>query len=243
MSEQPPPPHPAFLAQLRALAEDPHRDRTPFYESLMQTQLLLLLHRPYEPGSRHGQLEFLVEEAEGRVVVPCFTDLDAVGRYFGEARVNWASIGAREICLIAASEGFDAVEIDPGGPYPAELSQDELRRIASMPPPEITPIAEGTEATIGLPVVRPSPRALAELRKAIARENIAEAYWFFISIGRQPEHLGIALTPFDRGLSDRLARAIKDGWARYYPQNPQFSLFPLEGEFADRVREVGERLI
>lgn len=246
MTSTPPPPNPTLLEALSNFNANPSLGKNAVINALLDSNVILMLEEAPDADAPNPELKFLVEVESGQTNVLAFTDLDAVAASYGDAEVHWAAISAREVMSMAVQENFTNFIVNPGGPEGVVFSRKELEQVAiqgKLHAPATQMVESGTEAEIGMPDIRPSPRALAALQKAVEGQGVSEAYWFYISMNNKAPHLGVAFLPWNDSIQNQVGRAVSIAWNTYNPRQADFSLFPLEGDLSNHARQYGERLV
>lgn len=246
MTSTPPPPNPTLIEALANFNANPSLGKSAVINALLESNVILMLEDDPNPNDPNPELKFLVEVDSGQTNVLAFTDLEAVAASYGDAEVHWAALSAREVMSMAIHENFSNFIVNPGGPEGVVLSRRELEQAAvegKLHAPATQPVESGTEAEIGMPDIRPSPRALAALQKAVEGQGVTEAYWFYISMNKRPPHLGVAFLPWNDAIQGQVGRAVSIAWNTYNPRQSDFSLFPLEGDLSAHARQYGEKLV
>lgn len=67
--------------------------------------------------------------ANGELVIPAFTDLEALVAWDKDAE-NWASMTGPSLCGLAVERGAQRVAFNPAGPYGGSLSEPDLSLLA-----------------------------------------------------------------------------------------------------------------
>jgi hypothetical protein len=101
-------------------------------------------------------------------------------------------------------------------------------------------VTKPTTMWIGRPRRPPSPEALAAMREAVADSGATAVYWFWMSFADQQPHLGLAVSPDDDALADRVGRAVEPVWQGFCPENPVFDILRLGSN--PEIRSKGEVL-
>lgn len=246
--ERPEPPrNDSLTAALKAGQRDPQGDRAPLYRAMLESRLIVALTEPPAPAEP-GQsvvLKFALFEGQGARAIAGFTDIETFGRQFREEPVPWVALSVQEMCR-HAKEGGITIVINPAGPIGYHLTEHEIEALSRGRVPrgaEYQTVQPGTRVLIGMPAQRPPEEVLRAMREAAAQCGAREVFWFWISMGATPPHLGLAVSPPEREISDRLGQAIQPLWAACSPDNAVFDIVGLaEDEIARSIRAAGERL-
>ncbi len=214
---------------------------------MLASTLIVALTQLPDPV-KEGQpitLKFALFEGQGVRAIAGFTDMETFRRQFGEELVPWVTLSVQELCR-NAREGGITVVINPAGPIGYHLTAHEIEGLSEGRLPhaaEYQTVRAGTRVLIGMPAQRPPEEVLSAMRDAAARSGAKEVFWFWISMGATTPHLGLAVSPPERDISDRLGQAIQPLWAAYSPENAVFDIVGLANdEIARSIRSTGERL-
>lgn len=237
----------SLTAALKAGQRDPQGDRTPLYQAMLESRLIVALTEspaPAEPG-HPVVLKFALFEGKGARAIAGFTDPETFRRQFREEPVPRVTLSVQELCR-NAKEGGITIVINPAGPIGYHLTEHEIEALSEGRLPnaaEYQTVQPGTRVLIGMPAQRPPAEVLQAMREAAAQSGAKEVFWFWISMGATPPHLGLAVSPPERAISDRLGQAIQPLWAACCPENAVFDIVGLaDDEIARSIRAAGERL-
>ncbi len=104
-------------------------------------------------------------------------------------------------------------------------------------------VTEPTPIEIGKPASRPTAQAIGAIRAVLAGTGTTTVYWFWVSIGGDKPHLGLAVAPNDDGVVGRIGRAVEPVWRVHSPQNPLLDILRLGDPNIDpAVAQFGELL-
>jgi hypothetical protein len=242
-----PPNNESLTAALKAGQRDPRGDRTPLYQAMLESRLIVALKEPPAPAEL-GQpvaLKFALFEGQGARAIAGFTDPETFERQFKAEPVPHATLSMQQLCR-SAREGGITIVINPAGPIGYHLTVHEIEALSEGRLPnaaEYQSVQPGTRVLIGMPAQRPPEETLSAMREAAARSGAKEVFWFWITIGATPAHLGLAVSPPQKEISDRLGQAIQPLWAAFSPDNAVFDIVGLaDDEIARSIRAAGERL-
>ena len=102
-------------------------------------------------------------------------------------------------------------------------------------------VTEPTPIEIGRPSSPPSMEALEALRNALAGTGATTVYWFWVSIGGDRPHLGLAVAPNDDIIVARVGQAADPVWRLHSPNNSLFDILRLGDPRTDPlVHQFGE---
>jgi hypothetical protein len=105
-------------------------------------------------------------------------------------------------------------------------------------------VTEPTPIEIGRPATPPLPEALSALRAAVASTGASSIYWFWVSIGGDRPHLGLAVSPTNQDIIDNVGRAVEPVWRRFSIENPLFDILRFGDPDLDPViLEQGQILV
>ena len=179
--------------------------------------------------------------ADGRLLVPAFTDGGALGSW-AEAPVRWAAIRGRELASFAIRSGAHGVVLNPAGPFGGELGAAELRAVAESegfdlhsvdPRHGMTRMAIRGDAGYELQPAAGFPPELAEgVGRALGgRTDVLRAYPLESTVagGQRSYTVGLELAPG----ADASSAAVAIG-ARL-PAGRQVDVLPLAAGLVDYV--------
>jgi hypothetical protein len=135
----------------------------------------------------------IVEDPEGRMVLPAFTSERELARWKPQGGPYIALEGRVLIEFLAASE-WDRIVIDGAGAEPIGMTREAARELLGMTTHSLSP---GSDYRIGLPAKAPPDGLIEELRATCARPEITEAwlYQFQFVDGGDPPYLALGVLP------------------------------------------------
>lgn len=104
-------------------------------------------------------------------------------------------------------------------------------------------VTQSTPIQIGKPASRPSSEALEAMRQAVSSTGATTVYWFWVSIGGDQPHLGLAVAPAADEVVTRVGCAVEPLWKKYSPSNSVFDVLRMGDPKIDPlIIEHGELL-
>ena len=182
----------------------------------------------------------VVEDDEGRTVLPAFTSERELARWRPEGSPYIALEGQVVIEMLAVSE-WDRVVIDGAGASPIGMTRSAARELVGATSRSVSP---GSTSLIGQPAEAP-PEALVEALRAIcSRPEIAEAWLYQFQIVEQDDSphmaLGVLLKPtIDESEVDALLQSFGAEIRPALWGYEFLDLHPLSGELLDSARSNG----
>ena len=99
------------------------------------------------------------------------------------------------------------------------------------------------EVVIGRPARRPPDALLAKMGRRVAACGATSAYWFWMSVGGERPHLGLAVAPDDDAVVAAVGAAVEPLWREASPGNPTFDVLRLGSTLDGAIRAEGEVLV
>lgn len=84
---------------------------------------------------------------------------------------------------------------------------------------------------------------LHDLSRALSNAGVTKAYVFWMSIGDESPHMGLAIAPDDDGISQRAGQLVEPIWTKFSPKNTAFAILRLGSELDDTIVAYGEILV
>ena len=182
----------------------------------------------------------VVEDGEGRMVLPAFTSDEELARWKPQGSPYIALPGLAVIEMLAASE-WDRIVIDGAGMDPIGMTRTAARELVGETGHSVAP---GSTYLIGQPAIAPPRGLIEELREICARPEIAEAwlYQFQIVDDDEPPYLALGVLPAqtaDEMGVEALVRSIGQqlrprAWGYEF-----IELHPLADDLLDSARANG----
>lgn len=197
-----------------------------------------------EIGSRmldeREELSFVVvEDDEGRTVLPAFTSELELTRWKPEGSPYIALVGRVLVEILAASD-WDRIVVDGAGASPVAMTRSAARELVGV---EVRSIAPGSSYLIGQPAEPPPDGLVEKLQSVCRREEISEAYLYqFQIVGEDMPHLALGVL-LERVADDSEVYAVIQALnAQIEPTRWGYEfldLHPLTGELLDAARSNG----
>jgi hypothetical protein len=201
-----------------------------------------------------------IEHPPGRVILPVFTDVDALAS-FAEANVRWIASGAQELFQSIAPSNIAEVRVNPfrvGQPIKRPggiITRNEFTAMAQglLPAPMISnntahlKVAAGQKLFIGRPAKEPPAELLSELTNYFHQLPELRAAYLFQMANKNVTSTVIGLhfsQEPDVKRTEEIMRGVGAVVRGRLPAGVYIDFMPLKaGSFLDSVRECGLELL
>ncbi|HEY3267568.1 MAG TPA: SseB family protein [Armatimonadota bacterium] len=236
----PAPEPPSNETLMRALEEGfrtQSLNRTPIHAGVLGSRLLVPVHRPPEGLPIPPCLQLVIFTPQGERCLAAATDEAASRKSFPRAEYWWVALPGERLCRMVGEGRYAGLWLlggDQPGYIMGVMECDALGRGQ-------IPIGDGRgevgvsgRMAFGLPAKRPPADFLDGLRRAAERGGAEEAYWTFMTIERQPVHMGLAIRPCTKELLETMGKAIKSLIIRRPEVTPYIDFLDLDRQPAFR---------
>ena len=102
---------------------------------------------------------------------------------------------------------------------------------------------EHMKLQVGMPKSPPSEEVLAALKNAVSTAGAETVYWFWMTLGGDAPHLGLAVSPSDDSVVVRVGRAVDAYFKRFSPDGVVFDILRLGDKNVDPTILAKGRLL